>query len=881
MRLHRLRLTDVKGVSHRELTFPERGVVVLQGPNEVGKSTLLEAFDRLLDPRCKATSKSARVKELQPVGRDVGPEVEAEFTVGRYRVRFAKRWLRNPTTTLEILAPVHEQLSGPAAQERMDAILAEALDRTLWDALRFAQAGDAMQPGLTDSAVLTRALDGASGAQRHTDGGEALLELVEREYLRYFTPTGRPTGELRRAMDAFNAAQAEAVHAHRAVEETEQLLARHQRLEQEAAELAEVRPELDERLARAEEEAAEVEELTRARDAALLRLEQAQERSARAVADLRDRERTVRALAVAEEAVADARQAVTDAEETVHRLEAAREQAAGEAAAARDAADSAGEVRERAQSDLELLRDEADLEDLQRRVDELERLAEEARGLEDRLSGLTVTTELVGCIEAAEHEVRVRRAQLEQAAAVVRLEALTDGQRVAVGGTETVLAEGEVASHALNGELVVELPGRLRVTVQPAAEDRARAEDLARAEADLARALATAGVEDLATARARCQERSEAHARARRLRERIGDLTAGENLDALVDRLGELQRSVTEGRARRPQDVPLPETVAQARAIARAAQGAAGEAEAAARRAAARLQQVERELAAAQEAVGRSRARLEALQEQVARSGEDLEQARREVSDEELEAAVAERAAEYARVEAVAAEARRALAAADPERVRGRLETARARVAAHEERERAVREQLVAVRAQVELTSGEGRQEVYERALVTLRQLKDELETIDRRARAARQLHDTLQRHRQEAHDAYVRPYTDALERLGRAVYGPTFGVQVDRDLTITARRLDGTVVPFDQLSGGAKEQLGILARLAVASLVDAEEGVPVIIDDALGYTDPERLARVGSVFAGPAEQAQVILLTCTPDRYAHIPGAETIDLTA
>ena len=34
-------------------------------------------------------------------------------------------------------------------------------------------------------------------------------------------------------------------------------------------------------------------------------------------------------------------------------------------------------------------------------------------------------------------------------------------------------------------------------------------------------------------------------------------------------------------------------------------------------------------------------------------------------------------------------------------------------------------------------------------------------------------------------------------------------------------------------------------------------------------------------MFAGPAEQAQVILLTCTPDRYAHIPGAETIDLTA
>lgn len=90
--------------------------------------------------------------------------------------------------------------------------------------------------------------------------------------------------------------------------------------------------------------------------------------------------------------------------------------------------------------------------------------------------------------------------------------------------------------------------------------------------------------------------------------------------------------------------------------------------------------------------------------------------------------------------------------------------------------------------------------------------------------------------------------------------------------------------VPFAELSGGAKEQLGILARLAVARLVDPTQGVPVVIDDALGYSDPERLERMGEVLgatAGPDADLQVILLTCTPGRYSAVPGARTVRLAA
>jgi uncharacterized protein YhaN len=87
--------------------------------------------------------------------------------------------------------------------------------------------------------------------------------------------------------------------------------------------------------------------------------------------------------------------------------------------------------------------------------------------------------------------------------------------------------------------------------------------------------------------------------------------------------------------------------------------------------------------------------------------------------------------------------------------------------------------------------------------------------------------------------------------------------------------------VPFVSLSGGAKEQLGILARLAGAALVAKEDAVPILIDDALGFTDPERLAKMAEVFDTLGERGQVIVLTCTPARYDGVKGAQRIELCA
>ena len=54
-----------------------------------------------------------------------------------------------------------------------------------------------------------------------------------------------------------------------------------------------------------------------------------------------------------------------------------------------------------------------------------------------------------------------------------------------------------------------------------------------------------------------------------------------------------------------------------------------------------------------------------------------------------------------------------------------------------------------------------------------------------------------------------------------------------------------------------------------------------VVIDDALGFTDAERLTKMAEVFDAVASDSQVIILTCSPQRYAGVRCAQRIELSA
>ena len=194
MKLHRLVLTNYRGIAHREIDFPDHGVVVVCGANEIGKSSMIEALDLLLESRDRSTKKE--VKQVKPTNSDVGSEVSAELSCGPYRFIYRKRFHKKCETELTIQAPHREQLTGDEAHERVKAMLAETVDSDLWHAQRVLQSASTAAVDLSGCDALSRALDVAAGDTGALSGNEPLLiERIDAEYGRYFTPTGRPTGE--------------------------------------------------------------------------------------------------------------------------------------------------------------------------------------------------------------------------------------------------------------------------------------------------------------------------------------------------------------------------------------------------------------------------------------------------------------------------------------------------------------------------------------------------------------------------------------------------------------------------------------------------------------------------------------------------------------
>ncbi|RWA20811.1 AAA family ATPase, partial [Mycolicibacterium brumae] len=269
MRLHRLTLTDYRGVDHRDIEFADRGVTVVTGANEVGKSSLIEALDLLLEYKDRSASKD--VKAVKPTHADVGAQVEAEISTGPYRFVYRKRFHKKPETVLTVLEPAREQLTGDEAHERVQTMLAQTMDTGLWRAQRVLQATSTTPVDLSDCDALSRALDLAAG--RGDDGqsstvNPALIEQIDAEYRRYFTGTGRPTGEWAAAISALADAEQQEARCRAAVDEVEQRLDTHTERSAQLAELEAARPAAERRAAAAQAAAEQVAEIVDGLDTA-------------------------------------------------------------------------------------------------------------------------------------------------------------------------------------------------------------------------------------------------------------------------------------------------------------------------------------------------------------------------------------------------------------------------------------------------------------------------------------------------------------------------------------------------------------------------------------------------------------------------------------
>jgi hypothetical protein len=877
MRIHRIKLCNYRGVDHSEVVFPAQGVTIIEGDNEIGKTSLSEAIDLLLAER--DDSGKQRVKAVKPAHRDVGAEVEIELSTGPYRFVYRKRWHRQRETVLEMLEPQRSHLTGREAHDKVRAILDETLDEALWDAFRLKQGAQLEQAAFAGGS-LGRALDKAAGGEATGDREDDLWERITAERDRYWTASGQVKGERTALSNRVSEATSRVADLEATLRSLEDDATAVDRLGDEAKVLTERKKAQEE----SEVALAAQFEAIQSRRHDVARLEgrrdtaSAQRDQLLGVSTVRDelRKRAAEAAAAVVEMESQVVRALPARQEVEARLRSTQQ----EFDAANAAMGEAERAQQRATDDRDFLRQLIEVEQLSERLDRATDAVLRRDAAEAVLESSRVDDALVARIEAAGIEVARAEAAAATGAATITVRAIADAD-VEIDGKVDALLAGTSRQLMVGGSTEVIVPGRIGVLVNAGAEAQALADRLAEARAAFTSLCGEGGVNDLAEARLAATERNEA-ARAlvetaKSIKDDLRDLTA----DALAQKVASLTARIARYRKDRPTEPPLSPSY-DAAALVVLESGA-------------ELQQrrderdrLEKDLTRTKADVqtldlgeASDRTRLEQAQIAAAQEQRSLTEARGVTSDEAIDAQLAAAEATLATRAVELTDMQRQLAAHDPDTIEELLRNARAvraRLAGElHDNEVNVRE----LRTKLSILGDEGLATQLDTAKSELAHLAASHERLEARAAAAKLLFETFGRRRTESLHRYVAPFREGIEALGRLVFGSSLGVELGDDLRISRRTLRGVTLDFADLSTGAKEQLGMISRLACASIVAADGGAPVIFDDALGWSDPRKLERMGAAISKAGRSCQIIVLTCTPGRYASVGDASVVQLAS
>jgi uncharacterized protein YhaN len=107
----------------------------------------------------------------------------------------------------------------------------------------------------------------------------------------------------------------------------------------------------------------------------------------------------------------------------------------------------------------------------------------------------------------------------------------------------------------------------------------------------------------------------------------------------------------------------------------------------------------------------------------------------------------------------------------------------------------------------------------------------------------------------------------------------PGSDLVLDEDLHIASLKRHGLQEEFTRLSEGTQEQIAVLTRLAFAELL-LDQGRPaaVILDDALVFSDDDRIERMFDIMTRAAERVQIIILTCCRRLFTRL-GARMLNI--
>lgn len=827
------------------------GLDVLAGPNELGKSTILKAVKLALF--AKHTSKTKDIEECRPYAGGA-PLVEVDFEVGGEPWRIRKQYLSARAAELKNLRSGEIARGGDA-----ETHLARLMSEIGRFALLWVGQGGSLQP-VKPAAEAGRSLMAAVEAEVESvaDGGAAreVLALLKAELAELVTGhvPPRPAGRYKAALDEREQLQKQAREAEARLANAEARLEKLARLRNEVAALSDStaaakRAEAAEAAARAYQEAAEAhQKLRQAQDAARAH----EERLVALKAAREGLEGKITDLAKLEEAEAHEGPKLAQAAERVRAGEA-QESEWRERCGKIKAALAAAEAERKA------VQIAARLSELQAHLDGARAADRRMKSLAADIEGNGADDELMGAVRREAQAIATLEARLSAAAPTVTVAYAKDAAgKITVGGRP--LAEGETLN--LRGPIALEIAGIGVITIAPGHAEGTENDEAELAQrADRLEAL-------LKRVPATSVEEAEASARARR-----------ELLAARIEAQSELRARAPQGLAalERMHDelsAKLPDGAASTRSQAEVeaqVQQLAGELAAAD----AALGQAQQAMAEAREAAVTLRIRSEDRQGRIAALNADLgDEAQRAAKRDKAKAAVAE--CEGALNGAIRDLAAWREKAPDETRLAQLREASEAARAAKAEAERKLTE-LRRLEAGIEGELKADRADDVEARLAELKESAARAEArvagLEAELAAAQLLVRELEAAEGETRDRFAKPVIDRLSPYLDLVF-PEARAQLGEGFTLAALERAGVAEELTRLSEGTQEQLAVLVRLGLARLL-AESGarVPLILDDALVYSDDRRIERMFAALKLAAEQHQVMVLTCRERTFAGLGG--------
>ncbi len=300
-----------------------------------------------------------------------------------------------------------------------------------------------------------------------------------------------------------------------------------------------------------------------------------------------------------------------------------------------------------------------------------------------------------------------------------------------------------------------------------------------------------------------------------------------------------------------------------------------------------RIEALGAELEAARGALDQQTAGQRRLEIDAARGKARLEQARDGQAQLRRQLAAAEEQAPQADLDEAANAARKTLEQAsealarladgDPGAVLAEVETRIGRLeeAIEQRRNRLgdLRAEIEGLQARVRLHAGEGFAERLERARRRRDEARHEHAKCQREVAVLSLLRKTLAEAERDAKERYLAPVAERIRPYLQALF-PDAEIVLDEALRITSLRRDAGEEAFEQLSEGTREQIAILVRLALAELL-CDQGKPavVVLDDALVFSDDERMQRMFAILERAAQRLQIVVLTCRERLFEGVAG--------